>query len=87
MESITLQGVTFRWNGEELLITTSTGQQSLSGSDAAQLLDFLQYRQQQLYAAEHSRELPQWARPASRYINGQISEVGPRIIDQAGRDE
>jgi hypothetical protein len=87
MESITLQGITFRWNGDELLITTSTGQQSLSGSDAAQLLDFLQYRQQQLYAAEQGRELPQWARPSGRYVNGQISEVRPRIIDQGRREE
>ncbi len=39
--SITLDGVTFRWDGQELLVTTAAGQQRLTGSSAARLVDFL----------------------------------------------
>ena len=59
--SVTLDGVTFRWDGEELLVTTATSQKRVTGSSAATLLDFLLAIQQDLYTAEQARELPTWA--------------------------
>jgi len=41
MNSITLDGVTFRWDGQELLVTTATSQKRLTGASALQLSDFL----------------------------------------------
>ena len=52
MRSITLDGVTFRWDGQELLVTTANSQKRLTGSSAATLLDFLLVIQQDLYTAE-----------------------------------
>ena len=72
--SITLDGVTFRWDGDALLVTTATSQKRLTGSSAARLLDFLQLIQQDLYAAEQARELPMWAHPPRTFVNGQVSE-------------
>ena len=72
--SVTLDGVTFRWDGEELLVTTATSQKRLTGSSAATLLDFLLTLQQDLYSAEQARELPTWAHPPRTFVNGQVSE-------------
>ncbi len=41
METINVNGISFRWNGDQLLITTRHGQDLLSGSDAGLLLDFV----------------------------------------------
>jgi len=49
MNSITLDGVTFRWDGQDLLVTTATSQKRLTGSSALQLSDFLLSIQQDLY--------------------------------------
>lgn len=64
MESITLNGITFRWNDDDLIITTQTGQELLTGSDAALLLDFLQLHQQMsvadyLVEDNHMLEIPE----------------------------
>ena len=40
MESITVGGLTFRWSGDTLLITTPPGQHLLNGRAAADLLVF-----------------------------------------------
>jgi hypothetical protein len=82
MSSITLHGVTFRWNNEELVITTSAGQERLSGDDAALLLDFLQRHQQDLYGAEQSRGLPAWAREPGRFVNGSLIERQSRALEK-----
>ena len=85
MESITLGGVTFRWNGDDLILTTRAGQELLTGSDAALLLDFLQLHQQEIFSAEQ-HQLPSWARPRDRYISGHISEAPhPEIESPEGR--
>jgi len=86
MSSITLDGVTFRWDGQELLVTTATSQKRLMGSSAARLLDFLLAIQQCLYAAEQARELPTWAHPPQQFVNGQVIEGQPPRLD-AGRDD
>lgn len=83
MNSITLDGVTFRWDEEKqaLLITTPADQKALTGSSAAQLLDFLLSMQQEIYAAEQARELPTWAhQPAHQILRGQIIEEQPRRL-------
>jgi hypothetical protein len=54
MESINLNGVTFRWHDGQMLITTPHGQSVLASSQVAQLLDFLQSHQQRIYADEGS---------------------------------
>ena len=77
MNSITLDGVTFRWDGQELLVTTATSQKRLTGSSAATLLDFLMAIQQDLYTAEQARELPTWAHPSRHFVNGQVGAVQP----------
>jgi hypothetical protein len=82
MSGITLHGVTFRWDGDELIITTSTGQERLSGDDAALLLDFLQRHQQALYGAEQSRGLPAWARQPGRFVNGGLIEQQSRALEK-----
>lgn len=58
MNSITLDGVTFRWDEQELLVTTATSQKCLTGTSALQLSDFLLSIQQDLYTVEQARELP-----------------------------
>jgi hypothetical protein len=82
MSSITLHGITFRWNNEKLVITTSAGQQQLSGEDAAQLLDFLLHHQQDFYATEQARELPAWARQSGRFVNGSLIERQSRALEK-----
>jgi hypothetical protein len=77
MESINLNGVSFRWNDGQLLITTVRGQDLLSATGAAQLLDFLLLHQQEIYAGEQGRELPPWARDERRYVSGSIEH--PRL--------
>ena len=86
--NIALDGVTFRWDGEELLITTATDQKRLTGSSAAKLLDFLLAIQQDLYTAEQARELPTWAHPSRQFLNGQVSEVQPpRLTEGTSSDQ
>jgi len=80
--NIALDGVTFRWDGEELLITTATDQKRLTGSSAAKLLDFLLAIQQDLYTAEQARELPTWAHPSRQFVNGQVIGVQPPRLAQ-----
>ena len=67
---ITVDGVTFRWDEREgLIISTRTDRRVLSDESGAQLLDFLQSIQPQLYAAERS------------VVNGNIvSEELPKQI-------
>ena len=80
--NIALDGVTFRWDGEELLITTATDQKRLTGSSAAKLLDFLLAIQQDLYTAEQARELPTWAHPSRQFVNGHVIGVQPPRLAQ-----
>jgi hypothetical protein len=82
MSSITLHGITFRWNNEELVITTSSGQEQLSGEDAALLLDFLQHHQQDLYGAEQARGLAAWARQSGRFVNGGLIERPSHALEK-----
>ena len=77
MNSITLDGVTFRWDGQDLLVTTATSQKRLTGSSALQLSDFLLSIQQDLYRVEQARDLPAWVRPPLRSANGQVSDEQP----------
>ena len=77
MNSITLDGVTFRWDGQELLITTATSQKRLTGTSALQLSDFLLSIQQDLYLVEQARDLPVWVRPPLRSVVEQRSEEQP----------
>ncbi len=79
MEGINLNGVSFRWSEDRLLITTSHGQNRLAGQQVAQLLDFLQSHQQRIYAAERSRDLPEWVQDHARYDTGQIIDQVPRL--------
>jgi hypothetical protein len=81
MQSISLNGVTFRWDQDRLIVTVQGDQRILSGSDAAQLLDFLLSNEQVIYAAEQARELPGWVRPGEQFSNGQvIGTVQPRQL-------
>ncbi len=77
MNSMTLDGVTFRWDGQELLVTTTTSQKRLTGTNALQLSDFLLSIQQDLYRVEQARDLPAWVRPPLRSANGQASDEQP----------
>lgn len=84
---VTLDGVTFRWDEQEgLVISTSTDRRVLSGASGAQLLDFLQSIQEQIYTAEHHGDLPAWVRPQlEQYVQGgivieeeqQLTQIGP----------
>lgn len=86
---ITIDGVTFRWDEQEqgLVISTPTDRRVLTSSSGAQLLDFLQSIQQQLYAAERNDDLPAWVQPQllpERYVNGDVvieeqppAQIGP----------
>ena len=58
MNSITLDGVIFRWDGQKLLVTTVTSQKRLTDTGALQLSDFLLSIQQDLYEVEQTRDLP-----------------------------
>jgi hypothetical protein len=79
MDSINVNGVSFRWSDDQLLITTAHGQDCLSATSAAQLLDFLLLHQQEIYAGEQGRELPAWARDETRFIAGSIEQQVPRV--------
>lgn len=79
MESINLNGVSFRWSDGQLLITTARGQDLLSAASAAQLLDFLQLHQQEIYAGEQGRGLPSWAMDETRYVAGSVEYQAPRL--------
>jgi hypothetical protein len=79
MDSITVNGVSFRWSDDQLLITTAHSQDLLSAGSAAQLLDFLLLHQQEIYAGEQGRELPAWARDETRSIAGSIEQQVPRL--------
>jgi len=76
--TLALDGVTFRWDGEELLLITATDQKRLTGSSAVKLLDFLMAIQQDLYTAEQARELPTWAHPSRHFVNGPAWIGSPR---------
>lgn len=81
MLCMTLNGVTFRWDEDRLIITTSHDQQVLNGSEAAQLFAWLASHQQAMYAAEQARDLPGWTQQGERYVNGQvIREEEPRRL-------
>ncbi len=79
MEGINLNGVSFRWSEDRLLITTAHGQDILAGSQVAQLLDFLQVHQQRIYRHEQNRDLPSWVQDHARYDTGQIVDQVPRL--------
>ncbi len=53
MSSSTVNEVTFRWDETQqgLLVTTARDQKLLTGSNAAQLLDFLHSIEQKIYSA------------------------------------
>ena len=82
---ISLGGVTFRWDNDQLIVTTQGDQRILSGSDAAQLLDFLLGNEQVIYAAEQARELPGWVRSGERFSNGQVRTVHPGQLPASWR--
>jgi hypothetical protein len=79
MESINVNGVSFRWSDGQLLITTARGQDILAGSQVAQLLDFLQFHQQEIYAGEQGRGLPSWAMDETRYVVGSVEHQAPQL--------
>ena len=85
--TLALDGVTFRWDGEELLLPTATNQQRLTGSSAARLLDFLASIQQDLYTAEQARELPRWTHPSHQFVNGQVIGVQPPRVAEGTRSD
>ncbi len=79
MEGINLNGVSFRWSEDRLLITTSHGQNMLAGQQVAQLLDFLQSHQQEIYAGEQGQGLPEWATNETRYAASTVSQQVPQL--------
>jgi hypothetical protein len=79
MESINLNGVSFRWSDGQLLITTARGQDILAGSQVTQLLDFLQFHQQGIYVSEQGRGLPPWAIDETRYVEGLVEHQAPQL--------
>ncbi len=79
MEGINLNGISFRWSEDQLLITTAHGQDILVGSQVAQLLDFLQSHQQSIYAGDQGQGLPEWVQDHTRYATGQIVNQVPRL--------
>jgi len=52
MDSITTNGLTFRWADDHILITTPTGHHLLDASGMARLLDMLYAHQDEIFDAE-----------------------------------
>jgi hypothetical protein len=82
MKTINLNGISFRWNGDQLLIPSPHGQDLLSGKDAGLLLDFLQAHQQEIYRAEQGRQLPNWAQSGPRFVLREVAEEEPRQLEE-----
>ncbi len=72
--SITLDGITFRWDGQDVWVTTAASQRRITSGSAARLLDFLLLIQQDLYAVEQACEMPMWAHLPRQLVNGGVSE-------------
>ncbi len=92
MDSITLGGLTFRWSDNELIVTTPKGQDQLNASEAAQLLDFLYARKDELFDAQADTDgLASWARqhPVHQYVigslNPQTEPLSPPVSIDEGR--
>ena len=69
---MSLNGVSFRWDQDRLIVTVQGDQHILSGSEAARLLDFLLSYQQPIYAAQQTRELPDWIQELGQEVNGHV---------------
>jgi len=63
VESITVGGLTFRWSGATLVITTPTGQHILNGHAAADPLTFLDANRDEIFTVEQAGSVPEWAQP------------------------
>ncbi|SRR6266516_1359406 len=89
MESITVGGLTFRWSGDTLLITTPTGQHLLNGRAAADLLVFLDANRDEIFTVEQAGEVPGWAQPQvpGRYVIGSVSSEQGRQLPAGNRDQ
>jgi hypothetical protein len=59
------------------------GHDILAGSQVAQLLDFLQFHQQEIDAGEQGRGLPSWARNETRYVAGSVEHQVPQLEEGA----
>jgi len=77
MDSINVNGVSFRWMESQLLITTAHGQDLLSAGSAAQLLDFLLMHQLEMDVTEPIHELPAWARDERGSVTGSVEHQAP----------
>ncbi|HYU75078.1 MAG TPA: hypothetical protein VEL31_20615 [Ktedonobacteraceae bacterium] len=75
MESMTVGGLTFRWADNTLLITTPTGQHLLNGRAAADLLTFLDANRDEIFTAEQTGSVPEWAQPqaSGQFVIGSVS--------------
>jgi len=76
MDSITTNGLTFRWADDHLIITTSTGQHILDAQGTASLLDLLYAHKDEIFDAEaHTDDLAAWARqlPMQQFVIGSLN--------------
>ena len=91
MDSITTNGLTFRWADDHLVVTTPNGQYHLHASEAAHLLDLLYAHKDAIFDAEaHTDGLAAWARehPVQQYVLGSLNtqpEPAPPLSLDEGR--
>ena len=76
MNSVTLNGLTFRWADDHLVITTPKGQYALDAQGTAHLLDMLYAQKDEIFDAEAQTDgLAAWARqhPAQQFVIGSLN--------------
>jgi len=76
MDSVTTNGLTFRWADDHLIVTTPKGQYTLDAQGTAHLLDLLYAHKDEIFDAEaHSVGLASWARqhPVQQFIIGSLN--------------
>lgn len=76
MDSITTNGLTFRWAEDHLIITTPQGQQTLDAQGTARLLDMLYAHKDAIFDTEaHLDEVASWARqhPVQQFVIGSLN--------------
>ncbi len=76
MDSITTNGLTFRWADDHLIITTPQGQQTLDAQGTARLLDMLYAHKDAIFDTEaHLDEVASWARqhPVQQFVIGSLN--------------
>ena len=89
MDSITTNGLTFRWADDQLIVTTPKGQYRLNASETAHLLDFLYAQKDEIFDSEaHTDEVAAWARqhPGQQFVIGSLNpqreSAAPLSLDE-----